>query len=61
MNKNTLHFLGGTILAGFVLLHLSNHLLSLAGTSAHIEAMELLRKIYRQPILETILLGTVAS
>jgi hypothetical protein len=51
-----IHHASGTVLAVFFVLHVSNHLFALAGPSAHVQAMTLLRKVYRFPPLEALLL-----
>lgn len=54
-----LHYLSGLTLSIFIGLHLFNHLTGLAGAEAHINWMEQLRMLYRNPIAETLLLGAV--
>ncbi len=54
-----IHYISGLILTGFIGLHLFNHFCSLWGADAHIEVMEALRPIYRNPVSETLLLGCV--
>ncbi len=54
-----LHYFSGLTTALFVGLHLFNHLVSLWGPEAHINLMETLRLVYRNPIVETILLMAV--
>lgn len=62
MKATTLHRITGMIIAAFVVMHLSNHLMALAGPAAHIALMETLRKIYRHPVLEgTLLLAVVTQ
>ncbi|WP_109699250.1 hypothetical protein [Chitinophaga deserti] len=55
------HRVSGIIIASFLLLHFTNHLFALAGPQAHIDAMNILRKIYRFPPVEILLLACVAS
>lgn len=43
----------------FVLLHLLNHLFALAGAEKHIQIMNMLRLIYRHPLVETLLIAAV--
>lgn len=58
-NTKQIHYFSGLFLSLFIALHLSNQLFSLLGPSAHIEVMDQFRKIYRQPVIETILLLAV--
>ena len=53
------HFISGTLLATFVGVHLINHLLVLVSPAAHIAFMEATRVVYRNPIVETVLLAAV--
>jgi succinate dehydrogenase/fumarate reductase cytochrome b subunit len=59
MPLKRLHYFSGLTLALFVGLHLMNHLWSLAGPAAHIDMMATLRLIYRNPVVETLLLIAV--
>lgn len=59
MNIKKLHYYSGIIISIFVGLHLFNHLFGLYGANAHIEMMNHLRVVYRNPIAETILLATI--
>lgn len=59
MPLKRLHYFSGLTLALFVGLHLMNHLWSLAGPTAHIDMMASLRLIYRNPVVETLLLIAV--
>lgn len=54
-----IHYLSGITIAIFVALHLFNHFYSLFGANAHIHLMEDLRVLYRNRIVETILLLAV--
>lgn len=54
------HRTNAMVLAVFVLAHIVNHLVALAGPRAHVAAMEWLRLAYRQPAVETVLLASVA-
>jgi len=57
---NTIHrSLAGLILL-FVIVHLCNHLVGLAGIDAHIHFMEQARKFYRNPFVEPVLLSALA-
>jgi hypothetical protein len=53
------HCFSGLFLAIFVAIHLVNHLFSLFSPSEHIELMNRLRVIYRQPVVESVLLFAV--
>ena len=55
-----IHGFAGLFIGGFLVLHLTNHLAALGGVEAHITLMDLLRRIYRQPLLEALLLAAVA-
>lgn len=54
-----MHRVTGTILGAFIVLHLSNHLMALGGIDLHIQTMDLLRKFYRNPFIEPVLLLSV--
>ena len=51
-----LHRLLAIGLAAFIVLHLANHLLILGGAELHLTVMKALRPLYRNPIVEPILL-----
>lgn len=55
-----LHRIIAMVLTAFIVAHLGNHLLLFAGADWHIWAMEGLRVVYRNPIVEPILLAAVA-
>lgn len=52
-----LHALSAVLIVAFLCLHIANHLAGLAGVAAHISFMEAIRPIYRQPVVEVVLLG----
>ncbi|MCK0155456.1 hypothetical protein MWU49_17200 [Alcanivorax sp. S6407] len=54
-----LHRLSACVLASFILVHLLNHLFAIQGVDAHIGFMESFRSIYRQTLVEALLLGCV--
>ncbi|WP_184547789.1 hypothetical protein [Mucilaginibacter sp. FT3.2] len=58
MNKSIkrAHRLSGTVIASFLLLHLTNHLFALGGAQLHIAVMNLFRYVYRFPPIEILLL-----
>lgn len=56
-----LHRAGALLVGVFVLMHLANHLAALGGIAAHLRFMEAARVVYRQPLVEIILLLAVAA
>jgi succinate dehydrogenase/fumarate reductase cytochrome b subunit len=54
------HGLSATVIVTFAIAHLTNHLFGLSSGARHIEVMNWLRGVYRQPIVEAVLLGSVA-
>lgn len=54
------HFISGIILATFVLLHLYNHSLSMFGVDQHLAFMTDARKIYRNQVVELILMCAIS-
>ncbi len=54
-----IHYISGTVISTFILLHLCNHLWSLAGIEAHIALMEQLRLVYRNVFIESIIVSAV--
>ncbi len=60
MNIRILHRTSAMIIAPFVLVHLANHLASLASIGAHLRFMDAARLVYRQPVIEALLLAAVA-
>jgi hypothetical protein len=59
MKTRQIHFFSGIVLALFIGIHLFNHFISIFGIQRHIELMDSLRKIYRHPIIEIVLLVAV--
>lgn len=53
------HRASALCLAGFLVAHLLGHLAGLAGPAAHQSVLESLRLVYRQPLVEGVLLGCV--
>lgn len=51
-----LHRTVGALLAAFVAVHIANHLAALAGVDAHVRFMDAARRVYRQPVVEAVLL-----
>jgi hypothetical protein len=60
MARRRLHRSAGAVLAVFVAVHIANHLAALAGVDAHVRFMERARLVYRQPVVEAVLLLCVA-
>jgi hypothetical protein len=56
----TLHRRCAVVVTLFVLAHLANHAAALGGITAHLRFMEGARLVYRQPVVETVLLLCVA-
>lgn len=50
------HYFAGAVLALFVFAHLGNHLVGLIGIDNHIATMEILRKVYRNVVVEFLLI-----
>ncbi len=59
MKIKRIHYLSGLAITIFIGLHLLNHFVSVFGVENHIDVMNTLRLIYRNPIVETILLIAV--
>jgi len=56
----TLHRRCAVVVTVFVLAHLANHAAALGGIAAHARFMEGARLVYRQPVVEAVLLLCVA-
>ncbi|MFP5390150.1 MAG: hypothetical protein ACLGI6_01185 [Gammaproteobacteria bacterium] len=56
----TVHRSAAAITAAFAMLHMANHTAALGGIDAHLAFMEQARAVYRQPLIETVLLLAVA-
>ncbi|OBS14759.1 hypothetical protein ATE49_19165 [Elizabethkingia miricola] len=54
-----LHYFSGLTLLIFISGHLFNHFCSIFSISLHIEIMDILRNIYRNPVIEVLLLTAV--
>jgi succinate dehydrogenase/fumarate reductase cytochrome b subunit len=61
MKPSTIHRSAAIIVAMFLAMHMANHLAGLAGVAAHLRFMDQVRTVYRQPLVETVLLLTVAT
>ncbi|QIX60388.1 hypothetical protein FY528_00210 [Hymenobacter lutimineralis] len=55
------HYWTGLLLAGFIFVHLANHLVALWSIPAHLATMNTLRTVYRHPVGEAALLLAVAG
>ncbi|UOQ50879.1 hypothetical protein [Hymenobacter cellulosivorans] len=55
------HYWTGLVLAGFILVHLANHLVALWSVPAHQATMAALRQVYRHPVVEAGLLLAVGA
>lgn len=51
-----LHRAAAGVLAVFLAVHIANHLAALGGVDVHVQFMERARRVYRQPVVETVLL-----
>lgn len=56
----TWHRRSAVVIVLFALLHIANHLVSLAGIDAHLHWMDQARRVYRHVLAETLLLACVA-
>ncbi len=59
MSLRVFHRSTAAVIAGFALVHLTNHLLSLHSIATHIAFMNVARTVYRQPAIEVLLLVSV--
>lgn len=59
-NTKKLHRISGVLIAVFLLLHLTNHLFALGGPALHITVMKYFRLVYRFPLVEVLLLTSIA-
>lgn len=59
MRSKNLHFICGIVISIYISLHLANHIVRIFGAESHIRVMNLLRIIYRNPIVESILLLSI--
>ena len=60
LSLRTVHKFSAFVLASFLVVHIANHLASLHGIATHISMMETLRKAYRLPVVEAVLMLCVA-
>ncbi|MFP5393537.1 MAG: hypothetical protein ACLGI6_18645 [Gammaproteobacteria bacterium] len=54
------HRRSAAVIGLFAFFHIINHLVSLGGVEAHLHWMDAARRIYRQPLVEAVLLACVA-
>lgn len=55
-NIKKIHYVSGVTLSVFIAMHLANHLTALVGgPEMHLEWMDVFRKVYRHPVIETVL------
>ncbi len=54
-----LHRFSACVIGSFIVLHLANHLVAVGGVQAHIDLMDSLRRLYRLPVIEVLLLVCV--
>lgn len=59
MPLRKLHYYSAIIITAFIVLHLVNHAASLISIDTHIELMNQLRKVYRHPVAECLLIIAV--
>ena len=60
-NTKRWHYYSGLTLSVFIAFHLTNQLVALAGPGQHILLMNMFRKVYRHPVIETLLMIAVVS
>lgn len=56
----TAHIVSAAALSAFAFTHLANHLAALGGVAAHMAFLHAARLVYRQPLVESLLLVSVA-
>ncbi|PRC91160.1 hypothetical protein [Solimicrobium silvestre] len=54
-----LHRISALMIAAYAALHVTNHIVGIGGAVSHINFMEAIRPIYRQPVIEAVLLFCV--
>ncbi len=59
ISTRKLHFFSGLTLTVFIAIHLFNQAAAVAGPERHIQIMNAARTIYRNPLIETVLMGAV--
>lgn len=61
MRPRHLHRIGAGVLGAFAVIHLGNHLAGIAGQEVHGQVQAALRTIYRQPLIEPLLVLAVVT
>lgn len=59
MSSRKFHRLSACFLAMYIVLHLGNHLVAVAGVHAHLAFMQAIRPLYRNAVVEPLLLACV--
>jgi len=59
MSLRVFHRSSAVVVAGFAIVHLTNHVMSLHAITTHIAFMDIARTVYRQPAIEFVLLASV--
>jgi len=59
MSLRVFHRSSAVVIAGFAIVHLTNHVMSLHAIATHIAFMDVARTVYRQPAIELMLLASV--
>jgi hypothetical protein len=54
-----LHRTSALIIVAFALVHLSNHLFALVNVPMHAMVLDVVRSVYRRPLVETVLFGAI--
>ena len=60
MSLRKLHALSAVLIAVFACVHIANHLAAAAGVASHIAFMDAARTVYRQRVVEVVLLSCIA-
>ena len=60
MSLRKLHALSAVLIAAFACVHIANHLAAIAGIASRVAFMHAARKVYRQRVVEAMLLGCIA-
>ena len=60
MSLRKLHAVSAVLIAAFACVHIANHLAAAAGVASHIAFMNAARTVYRQRVVEVVLLGCIA-
>lgn len=60
MQLRSWHGTSAVLVAAYAAMHIANHLTAVYSVDLHLATMALLRKVYRQPLIEALLLAAVA-